>query len=75
MIGLDDSSEGKGSVNFRVLADGNEIYTMKMPGKTVPEAVSLPMEKVQTLRLVVDYGDDELDFSDHADWADARVTK
>jgi hypothetical protein len=75
VIGLDDSSQGKGSVVFRVIADGKEIFKKEMSGKTRPETVSLPMEKVQVLRLVVDYGADKLDFSDHADWADARVTK
>jgi len=40
-----------------------------------PEPVSLPMDDVRVLRLVADYGADDLDFSDHADCADARVTK
>jgi len=75
VIGLDDSSRGKGSVTFRVIADGKEIYTKDVSGKVGPEPVSLPMDDVRVLRLVADYGADDLDFSDHADWADARVTK
>ena len=75
VIGLDDAAGGKGSVTFRVLADGKEIFQQAADGATRPEPISLPVEKVERLELVVDYGADGLDFADHADWADARVTK
>jgi len=75
VIGLDDSSKGRGSVTFRVVADDKELYEKDFQGKAAPEAISLPMTNVQVLRLIVDYGSDQLDTGDHADWADARVSK
>lgn len=75
VIGLDDSAAGRGSVTFRVLADGKEIYQKDMEGTGAPEAISLPMDGVQALRLEVDYGSDGLDIGDRADWADARVIR
>jgi hypothetical protein len=75
VVGLDDSSGGRGSVAFSVLADGKEIFRREMAGKAAPEPISLPMDGVERLRLVVDYGEDGLDFGDHASWADARLSK
>ena len=75
VVGLDRSAQGKGSVTFRVLADGTELYKRDIAGRDAPEAISLPVTGVDTLRLEVDYGADQLDLLDHADWADARVTK
>jgi len=75
VIGLDESSRGKGGVTFRVLADGKELFAKNMTSSDQPQPVSLPMDGVEVLRLEVGYGPDGLDFSDHANWADARVTK
>jgi hypothetical protein len=75
VIGLDEASRGRGSVTFRVSADGKEIFHQAMEGKAKPLPLSLPVEGVQLLRLEVDYGKDQLDFADHADWADARLTR
>ena len=79
VIGLDDSSGAESGVRFRVLADGKEIYAKdilrKTQSTTGPEGLSLPMDGVKRLRLEVDYGPDGVDFGDHADWADLRVTR
>ncbi|MCZ6795313.1 MAG: NPCBM/NEW2 domain-containing protein, partial [Planctomycetota bacterium] len=75
VIGLDDSSRGKGSVTFRVIADGKEIYKQAFEAGAKPRSVSLPLEEVNVLRLEVDHGSDNLDIGDLADWADARVTR
>ena len=75
VIGIDDSTKGRGSVTFRVRADGKQIYEKSLTGKDDPVSVSLPLEGVSTLRLEVDYGADGLDAGDHADWASARLSK
>jgi hypothetical protein len=74
-IGLDDGAGPEAALVFRVLADGKELLRKDMGRGTQPEVVLLPMDGVKRLRLEVDYGEDGVDFGDHADWADARVTK
>lgn len=75
VIGIDDSAGGRGSVTFRVLADGKELFKREKTGASKPEPISLPMDGVERLRLEVDFGADGLDVGDHADWADARVSR
>ena len=75
VIGLDDAARGKGSVTFRVIADGKAILERSMKGKDEPRVISLPLDEIDILRLEVDYGEDKLDIGDQADWADARVTR
>lgn len=75
VIGLDDSAAEGAGVKFHVLADGKEIFQKEALFGGKAESVLLPVEGVQRLRLEVDYGEDGTDFGDHADWADARVTK
>jgi hypothetical protein len=74
-IGLDDAASAEAGVTFRVLADGKEIFKKDVSRSDTPEAVLLPVPGVKRLRLEVDFGEDGTDFGDHADWADARVTK
>ncbi|MEM7232596.1 MAG: NPCBM/NEW2 domain-containing protein [Planctomycetota bacterium] len=75
VIGLDDSSEGRGSVTFRVFADEKPIFEKEVNGKDDPIPLSLSVSEVNSLRLEVDFGKDGLDTGDHADWASARLTK
>jgi hypothetical protein len=74
-IGLDESAGPDAAVLFRVLADGKELLRKEVGRKDPPIAVLLPVGGVKRLRLEVDYGEDGVDFGDHADWAEARVTK
>lgn len=75
VVGLDDSAGDEAGVTFRVLADGKQIYEKAFSHGDKPESLSLPVGDVRTLRLEVDYGKDGVDFGDHADWADLRVTR
>jgi hypothetical protein len=74
-IGLDETAGTGAGVTYRVLADGKELFRKDVRQGARPEAVLLPLEGVKTLRLEVDYGEDAVDFGDHADWAEARLTK
>ena len=75
IIGLDDSSRGKGSVTFVVSADGKELLRENFDSSRAPLPISFPVSGSRKLTLLVDYGSDQLDLGDHADWANARLTK
>jgi alpha-galactosidase len=73
-VGVDDEKNGKGSVDFQVVADGTTVadsgvLTNAMGGKPLTADVA----GATTLQLVVTDGGDGND-SDHADWAEARIT-
>ncbi|MEU3845342.1 NPCBM/NEW2 domain-containing protein [Streptomyces sp. NPDC028635] len=73
-VGVDDEKGTKGTVAFEVRADGRTVastgvLTNAMPAQTLTADVS----GAQVVELVVTDGGDGVD-SDHADWADARLT-
>lgn len=71
--GVDDGAgPGKGSVRFRVLADGRKVYESPLLRAGMPaEKIDLDVRGVRLLILKVLDGGDGHDF-DHADWAEAR---
>ncbi len=74
-LGIDDSTEGRGSVRFRVYIDRKPIHLSKtIRGGDLPVPVSLDITGAKTLDLVVDYAD-RADQLDHANWLDARIIK
>ena len=74
-VGIDDSTDGGGSVQFRVLVDGREKFAGKtIRGGAPPTVVSVDLSGAKTLELVVDYAD-RGDVLDRADWLNARLLK
>ena len=72
-IGIDDEVGNRGSVIFRVWADGQRIYESGlMTGTTLTGNVSLDLSGVQSLRLET-VAVDSTSY-DSADWAKANVT-
>ncbi|MGN6628154.1 MAG: NPCBM/NEW2 domain-containing protein [Tepidisphaeraceae bacterium] len=73
-IGVDDEVTSGASVKFQVYADGVLVYDSGvMTASSATKAVALDVTGVNQLRLVVtDAGDGNT--SDHADWANARLT-
>jgi hypothetical protein len=72
--GIDDVTEGKGSVCFKVFVDGRLAYDSKRAdafAKLEPQVVDVG--RAETLRLVVEDGADGKE-NDIADWGDARLT-
>ena len=71
--GVDDGAgAGKGSVVFRILADGKTVYKSPLLRAGMPpEKIDLDVRGVKMLVLKVLDGGDGIDF-DHADWAEAR---
>jgi hypothetical protein len=75
LIGIDDSTAGRGSVIFRVLVDGQERFASPiLRGGDAPLPVSVDLRGAKKLELLVDYAD-RADVLDHADWLDARLTR
>jgi hypothetical protein len=74
-VGIDDSVRPRGNVIFSLAADGAVVWTSgPISGRDASRAMSLPVNGFESLSLIVEYGDD-LDISDHADWADARLIR
>lgn len=74
-IGIDDAVGSRGSVVFRVLADGREVFNSgPVSGRDAPKPVLVELNGAKTLQLAVDFGED-LDIGDQANWASARLIK
>jgi beta-glucanase (GH16 family) len=73
VVGVDDEMKSAGSVIFRVAGDGVVLAeTGALGGADAGEPIDIDVTGVRELVLEVDAGDGN--GSDHADWADARVT-
>ncbi len=70
-VGVDDEVDQPGSVEFRVVADGKEVYTSGMMRiGDAARAVDLDLSGIDTLILIVASGPDGINY-DHANWANA----
>jgi hypothetical protein len=76
VLGIDDQVGTGGSVVFRLVGDGKELYRSPVirGGAAEPTAVAIPVKGVQQLTLVVEATDD-LDLGDAANWAGARLVR
>ena len=73
-VGVDDETQGRGSVTFSVLVDGKiKAQTGVLHGKDAPQHLSVSLAGAKSLTLVVGDADEGISF-DHADWADAAIT-
>lgn len=71
--GIDDVTEGKGSVRFKVLVDGRPAYdSRRVDAFAVLPPQEVDVSGVEVLRLVVEDGADGKE-NDIADWADAKL--
>ncbi|HVT90263.1 MAG TPA: NPCBM/NEW2 domain-containing protein [Tepidisphaeraceae bacterium] len=73
-IGLDDEVAENGTVQFKIVVDGNVLFDSGLlTGESDIQSINVAIpEGSQTLELVVTDGGDDSSF-DHADWANARV--
>jgi alpha-galactosidase len=71
MVGVDDEGAQPGTVEFRILGDGKDLYKsgMMRKGETAKQ-VDIDVSGVKMLALTVNGGADGINY-DHADWADA----
>jgi hypothetical protein len=74
-IGIDDAVRPLGSVVMQIMGDGRTLFDSGLvEGNAPPRDILIDVTGVQSLTLLVDYGDG-LDASDHADWGDARLLR
>jgi alpha-galactosidase len=72
-IGIDDETNGRGSAQFEIWADGAKLFDSGVLTPTsAPTQVDVDVSGRHELRLFVGIGGDDSG-SDHADWANARV--
>jgi len=74
-LAVDQQTGGRGSVAFRIFADGQVKYASPViRGGAPPVPVRVDLAGAKQLDLVVDFAEraDELD---HADWLDARLVR
>ena len=75
VAGILDEMEDRGNVTMRVLGDGGLLWQREnVRGGAKPEQVVIAISGVYELTLAVDFGGD-LDLSDHACWAFARLIR
>ncbi len=75
VVGVDDSVGGYGSVVFRVRADDRILFESRtLRGGDAPQAVAVDISGASVLTLECDMAD-ELDLSDHANWANAVLIR
>ncbi|MFJ1605975.1 NPCBM/NEW2 domain-containing protein [Streptomyces sp. NPDC088253] len=73
-VGVDDEKGANGTVAFEIWADGKKVASTGVLTNAMPaQPVSADVTGAQVVRLVVTDGGDGVD-SDHADWANARLT-
>ncbi|WP_171158761.1 NPCBM/NEW2 domain-containing protein [Streptomyces argyrophylli] len=73
-VGVDDEKGTKGTVAFEIWADGTKAASTGVLTNAMPaQPLTADVTGAQVVRLVVTDGDDGVD-SDHADWANARLT-
>jgi alpha-galactosidase len=73
-VGVDDETGGAGSVVFQVWADGTKLFDSGlMTGTMAAKSVNVAVTGKSLLTLMVNDGGDGIT-SDHADWANARLT-
>ena len=71
MVGVDDETQGRGSVRFHVYGDGRRLFDSGvMKGGEPPKRVDVRLADVEHLILLVTSTGDNVHY-DHADWAEA----
>ncbi|OIJ95998.1 alpha-galactosidase [Streptomyces colonosanans] len=73
-VGVDDEKGGKGTVAFEIWADGTKVASTGVMTNAMPaQPLTADVTGAQVVHLVVTDGGDGID-SDHADWADAKLS-
>ena len=70
LVGVDDECGGKGSVVFRVIADGKVVAEVAAKGGEAAKRISADLAGARRIVLEVTDGGDGMHY-DHADWCDA----
>jgi len=72
LVGVDDATNGRGTVAFRVYGDGKNLFDSGvMKGGQEAKTADVPLAGVRKLMLLAASAGDGIDF-DHANWAQAE---
>ena len=74
-MGVNRSTEGKGSIVASIYLDGERVFTTPtLTGSSEPVVIRLPLGKARQLLLEADPTNDGKS-NDHVDWAEARFVR
>lgn len=71
-IGIDAETQGRGDCEFVLLGDGRELFRQRVRGTDEASLIKVDVSGIQELVIVVEPGQN-LDISDHANWAEASL--
>ena len=71
-IGIDAETETRGDCHFVLSGDGRELFRQRVRGTDGAALIKVDVKGVQELVISVEPGEN-LDISDHADWAEASL--
>ena len=75
VMGIDRLVVPRGDVHVIIRGDDDVLLEADVKGTDDPREIDLDVSGVRFLEILVDYGNDRLDISDHLDLGDARVLK
>ncbi len=73
-VGIDAETGGNGDCDVSVWADGIQLWSAQISGRSEPVDVDVDIAGMKRVTLVVRNGA-HLDLGDHVDWAEARFLK
>jgi alpha-galactosidase len=74
VVGVDDETNGRGSVGFEIYADGRKVTESgQLTGVSPAFSITAEVTGATVVKLVVTDGGDGQNY-DHADWADLMIT-
>ncbi len=73
--GIDDSVRPRGNATLTILGDGEVLGQEVLTGRTSAQQVIIDLADVDELTIRVDFGEDDLEVSDHVDLAGARLIR
>ena len=74
VAGIDDRVQDSGHVRLLISGDGKPLFDRQIAGRDEVVEIGLDVANVRRLTLLVDFGDG-LDFGDHLNLCNARITK
>lgn len=76
VVGIDDSVRPNGDARLVFLGDGRELIPkLRLTGRDKPQTVRMKLKGVRDFTIMVGFGADNLDVSDHVNLAAARLIK
>ncbi len=75
VVGIDELVAPRGDVHLVIKGDEQTLFDADISGLDEPQRLDLDVSDVLDLEILVDFGRDHLDISDHLNLADAKLIK